>query len=107
MPFIRGHDGEIHLTTFADASVGLCGINLCGADGINPDAHVDFADVHQTCQDIETDNAIKREREGRRRAGVAAGDIAVTGPSMEEGIEEMHRHQIDTQYFEPHYNPTN
>lgn len=107
MPFIRGHDGETHLATFEDASTGLCGIDLCGADGINPDFLIDFADVHQACQDIEMDNASKREREGRRRAGVTAGDYAVTGPSMEEGVEEMHRNGLDAKYFEPPYDPMN
>lgn len=50
MPIIPGLDNETHLTTFEDASTALCGVDLCGADMVNPAVAVPV--TCQPCRDI-------------------------------------------------------
>lgn len=62
MPLIKGPDGEIHLTTFEDASTALCGAEL-----VPPDAVEAFVSC-QGCvaEEIRRQSADRPRRHKRR-----------------------------------------
>lgn len=96
MPMVKGRDGKVHLTTFEDGSVTLCGEPVVA--GVTADA----SDIHPRCQEIEDAVVCTREREVNRSYFHPS-----SGFSMEEAIEEAHRSHLDDLHFEPPYDPMN